>query len=136
MENIQQLENTTAYPFTLSEFEELTWLRHQQSEAGVGQYAIAFQLSGTVDIGRMLAAIETACRHCPPLQVLYQFDDDQGLVKTANPQLAHLSRVKSVTHQQTALDDILALQMTPLDLHSEAALQFTLYLLADAHTNP
>ena len=131
MENTQQRENATAYSLTLSEFEELTWLRHQQSEAGVGQYAIAFQLSGQVDTGRLLNAIENACGQYSPLQVLYQFDDDQGLVKVAHPPLSHIQKVEPLRHRQAALDDILQVQMTPFDLHAQSALQFTIYLLDD-----
>ncbi len=131
MENIQQLDNPFTQQVPLSEFEELTWLRHQQSESGVGQYAIAFQLTGCVNMGRMISAIERTCRHLSPLHTLYQFDDEQGLVKIRSDQLVHIHQVKAVTHPQAAVDDILHTQMTPFDLNTQPALQFTLYLLDD-----
>ena len=131
MENTTQPHTWDSESQPLNEYEELTWLRHQQFEQGVSQYAIAIKLSQYIEPSQLLMAIERACAHYPALKTRYQFDDEQGLIKVCSSRTSNVLTLDSVSTVQQAIDHLRQLQATAMDLHHQPALQFHLYLLND-----
>ncbi|WP_456296005.1 condensation domain-containing protein [Vibrio sp. AK197] len=129
MENITQPQTRDAKSEALNEYEELTWLRHQQCEQGIHQYAIAIKLSHHIDRSKLLTAIERACAHYPELKTLYQFDDELGLIKAFAPTVSNIISLDSVSFEQQAIERLRQCQAAAIDLHHQPGLQFHVYLL-------
>ncbi len=127
MENINQIKSNVAQ--SLSQFEELTWLRHQQSDSGIGQHALAFRLTGKVVIARLAAALENVYQNLIVLNTHYQFNDEDGLVKTVTSSDQAKITIHYATNEQQALHSILSVQATPFELDSQGAIQFQIYVL-------
>ncbi|BEN71381.1 condensation domain-containing protein [Serratia marcescens] len=112
----------------VSEAEERAWFAHLQQGDARGQRALAWRLTGDVDIAQLTAALQALVRETPGVDVRYVFDDENGLVKRpAGSEPLPLS-LRQVADEQQAICRLLQAQATPFVLESEAPLRCLLLL--------
>ncbi|MBH2914061.1 condensation protein [Serratia marcescens] len=110
----------------VSEAEERAWFAHLQQGDARGQRALAWRLTGDVDIAQLTAALQALVRETPGVDVRYVFDDENGLVK--RPAGSAPLSLRQVGDEQQAICRLLQAQATPFVLESEAPLRCLLLL--------
>ncbi|CUZ01302.1 Dimodular nonribosomal peptide synthase [Serratia marcescens] len=112
----------------VSEAEERAWFAHLQQGDARGQRAMAWRLTGEVDIARLAAALQALVRETPGVNVRYVFDDENGLVKRAADSAPLPVSLRQVADEQHAMGCLLQAQAAPFELESEAPLRCLLLL--------
>ncbi|MBE4974553.1 condensation domain-containing protein [Serratia ureilytica] len=112
----------------VSEAEERAWFAHLQQGDARGQRALAWRLTGEVDIARLTAALQALVRETPGVDVRYVFDDENGLIKRAADSAPLPVSLRQVADEQHAMDCLLQAQAAPFELEGEAPLRFLLLL--------
>lgn len=112
----------------VSEAEERAWFAHLQQGDARGQRALAWRLTGEVDIAQLTAALQALVRETPGVNVRYVFDDENGLVKRAADSAPLPVSLRQVADEQHAICRLLQVQAAPFELESEAPLRCLLLL--------
>ncbi|MEL5232052.1 condensation domain-containing protein [Serratia ureilytica] len=112
----------------VSEAEERAWFAHLQQGDARGQRALAWRLTGEVDIAQLTAALQALVRETPGVNVHYVFDDENGLIKRAADSAPLPVSLRQVADEQHAMDCLLQAQAAPFELEGEAPLRFLLLL--------
>lgn len=112
----------------VSEAEERVWFAHLQQGDARGQRALAWRLTGDVDIAQLTAALQALVRETPGVDVRYVFDDENGLVKRPAGSAPLPVSLRQVADEQQAICRLLQAQATPFVLESEAPLRCLLLL--------
>ncbi|HAT4983153.1 TPA: condensation protein [Serratia marcescens] len=112
----------------VSEAEERAWFAHLQQGDARGQRALAWRLTGEVDIARLTAALQALVRETSGVNVRYVFDDENGLVKRAAGSAPLPVSLRQVADEQHAMGCLLQAQAAPFELESEAPLRCLLLL--------
>ncbi|WP_439067712.1 condensation domain-containing protein [Serratia ureilytica] len=112
----------------VSEAEERAWFAHLQQGDARGQRALAWRLTGEVDIAQLTAALQALVRETPGVNVHYVFDDENGLIKRAADSAPLPVSLRQAADEQHAMDCLLQAQAAPFELESEAPLRFLLLL--------
>lgn len=112
----------------VSEAEERAWFAHLQQGDARGQRALAWRLTGDVDIARLTAALQALVRETPGVDMRYVFDDENGLVKRAADSAPLPVSLRQVADEQHAIGCLLQAQAAPFELESEAPLRCLLLL--------
>lgn len=112
----------------VSEAEERAWFAHLQQGDARGQRALAWRLTGEVDIAQLTAALQALVRETPGVNVHYVFDDENGLIKRAADSAPLPVSLRQVADEQHAMDCLLQAQAAPFELEGEASLRFLLLL--------
>ncbi|BEM89977.1 hypothetical protein SME46J_44470 [Serratia marcescens] len=115
----------------VSEAEERAWFAHLQQGDARGQRALAWRLTGEVDIARLTAALQALVRETPGVDVRYVFDDENGLVKRAAGSAPLPVSLRQVADEQHAIGCLLQAQAAPFELEGEAPLRGLLLLTPD-----
>ncbi|WP_338858905.1 condensation domain-containing protein [Serratia marcescens] len=113
----------------VSEAEERAWFAHLQQGDARGQRALAWRLTGDVDIARLTAALQALVRETPGVGVRYVFDDENGLVKRPAGSAPLPVSLRQVADEQHAMGCLLQAQAVPFELESEAPLRCLLLLM-------
>ncbi|RTG14287.1 condensation protein, partial [Serratia marcescens] len=90
--------------------------------------ALAWRLTGEVDIARLAAALQALVRETPGVDVRYVFDDENGLVKRPAGSAPLPVSLRQVADEQHAMGCLLQAQATPFELENEAPLRGLLLL--------
>lgn len=112
----------------LTEREEWIWLAHQQGADARYQHALAFQLCGEIEVGRLTTALYAALQKMPELNASYRFDDDAELRKYVDIELASAVSIRRVETRDEAVRAIVSQQSRPWNLECEPPLRFVLLL--------
>ncbi|OKB64675.1 condensation protein [Serratia marcescens] len=112
----------------VSETEERAWFAHLQQGDARGQRALAWRLTGDVDIARLTAALQALVRETPGVDVRYVFDDEKGLVKRTAGSAPLPVSLRQVADEQQAIRCLLQAQAAPFALEDEAPLRCLLLL--------
>lgn len=112
----------------VSEAEERAWFAHLQQGDARGQRAMAWRLTGEVDIAQLTTALQALVRETPGVNVRYVFDDENGLVKRAADSAPLPVSLRQVADEQHAICRLLQVQAAPFELESEAPLRCLLLL--------
>ncbi|WP_380692321.1 condensation domain-containing protein [Serratia marcescens] len=113
---------------SVSEAEERAWFAHLQQGDARGQRALAWRLTGEVDIARLAAALQALVRETPGVDVRYVFDDENGLIKRAAGSAPLPVSLRQVADEQHAIGCLLQAQAAPFELENEAPLRGLLLL--------
>ncbi|HGY5685818.1 TPA: condensation protein, partial [Serratia marcescens] len=113
----------------VSEAEERAWFAHLQQGDARGQRALAWRLTGDVDIARLTAALQALVRETPGVDVRYVFDDENGLVKRPAGSAPLPVSLRQVADEQHAMGCLLQAQATLFELENEAPLRCLLLLM-------
>ncbi|VTR46490.1 Condensation domain [Serratia fonticola] len=109
-----------------SEFEQQAWFEHQQQLHGEGQQVLAWQLTGAVDYGRLVNALEQAQRQWPGMNARYVYGE-RGLMRSDNSCSPPAVTIQTIRHPQEAIDALLSAKAIPFDLEQSPPLRFMLF---------
>lgn len=109
----------------LSLSEERAWMLHQQDPlAASGPFLVGLKLTGDIKLDRLIQSIKTLYAGDSNLNFRYQLDQTGELVKRHQPSQQLEVSTHLVDSDQQAIQHLLALMQTPMDLSAEPAIQF------------
>lgn len=110
----------------VSDFEQQAWFEHQQQLHGEGQQVQAWRLTGAVDYGRLIVALEQSQQQLPGANARYVYGEN-GLVRYSQPRSQLPVTIQTIGHPQEAIDALLHTKKTPFDLEQAPPLRFMLF---------
>uniref|UniRef100_UPI0036DA3923 condensation domain-containing protein n=1 Tax=Photorhabdus sp. RM322S TaxID=3342825 RepID=UPI0036DA3923 len=112
----------------LTEFEEMMWLHHQQDPNASGQFACAWSLTGNINIGRLIRALELLTKEIVGINVRYRFDDEGDLRKYCDPTADSPIEIYQIQSDEEAINRLLTDQCKPIELDEHPPVKFMLFM--------
>ncbi|KAA1187631.1 condensation domain-containing protein [Photorhabdus heterorhabditis] len=112
----------------LTEFEEMMWLHHQQEPDASGQFACAWSLTGNINIGRLIRALEFLTQDIAGINVRYRFDDEGDLRKYCDTTANSPVEIYQVQSDEEAINRLLKEQCKPIGLDEHPPVKFMLFM--------
>ncbi|MCT8347468.1 condensation domain-containing protein [Photorhabdus temperata] len=112
----------------LTEFEEMVWLHHQQDPDVSGQFACVWSLTGNINIGRLIRALELLTKEIVGINVRYRFDDEGDLRKYCDLTADSPIEIYQIQSDEEAINRLLKDQCKPIGLDEHPPVKFMLFM--------
>ncbi len=130
-QTINQTGSTTFAQGLCSPTEERAWMLHQQDPlSAAGPFAMALKLTGVLDIARLQDAICQLYQDDSNLNIQFLLNESGELTKQHQSGSVDSVEVHEVSSVNEAVSYLLQMQLRPMDLQHQPAIQFILLPIA------